>query len=96
MQLEMKTENQKLTVKVLIENDQIYSEEYNPNQKVQVIVNKTLAHLKIDAEGRELRHDDGKPITDFNQTIEEASIENGEILRFVKKSAKPDRDKGFA
>ena len=90
----MKTE--KLTIRVLIENDRIYSEEYNPNQKVQVIVNKTLANLKIDAEGRELRHEDGTPITDFNQTIEEAGIVNGETLRFFKKSSKPDRDKGFA
>ena len=87
---------EKLTVKVLIENDRIYSEEYNPNQKVQVIVNKTLAHLKISADGRELRHDDGTPITDFNQTIKEAGIVNEETLRFFKKSSKPDRDKGFA
>ncbi|HYQ56885.1 MAG TPA: hypothetical protein VEP89_06000 [Draconibacterium sp.] len=92
----MKQEKAKLTIKVLIENDRIYSEEYNPNQKVQVIVNKTLADLKIDAEGRELRHEDGTPITDFNQTIAEAGIENEETLRFFKKSSKPDRDKGFA
>lgn len=86
----------KLTIKVLVENDRIYSDEYNPNQKVQVIVNKTLAHLKIDAKGRELRHEDGTPITDFKQTIEEAGIVNEETLRFFKKSSKPDRDKGFA
>ncbi len=92
----MNQQSEKLTVKVLIENDKVYSEEYNPNQKVQVIVNKTLAHLKIEAEGRELRHEDGSPITEFNQQIEDASIENGETLRFFKKSTKPDRDKGFA
>ena len=88
--------NEKLTVKVLIENDQVFSDEYNPNQKVKVIVNKTLAHLSITAEGRELRHEDGTPITDFDQTIEEASIADGETLRYFKKSTKPDRDKGFA
>lgn len=87
---------EKMTIKVLIENDRIFVDEYNPNQKVQVIVNKTLADLKIDAEGRELRHEDGRPITDFKVTIEEANIQDGECLRFIKKSTKPDRDKGFA
>ncbi|MDX8339766.1 DUF2604 domain-containing protein [Draconibacterium sp. IB214405] len=92
----MKPQGGKLTVKVLIENDKVYLEEYNPNQKVQVILNKTLTNLKIDDEGRELRHEDGTPITDFNQTLAEAGIENEETLRFFKKSSKPDRDKGFA
>lgn len=87
---------QKLTIKVLIENDQIFTEEYNPNQKIQVIVNKALADLKITAAGRELRHDDGEPITDFTKTIQEVDIQNGECLKFIKKSNKPDRDKGFA
>lgn len=87
---------EKMTIKVLIENDKIFVNEYNSNQKVQVIVNKALANLKIDAEGRELRHEDGKPITDFTVTIEEANIQDGECLRFIKKSSKPDRDKGFA
>lgn len=86
----------KLTIKVLIENDQIFEEEYNSNQKVQVIVNKTLAHLKINGEGRELRHEDGTPITDFNKSIEEVGLVNGECMRFFIKSTKPDRDKGFA
>jgi|GEM_PF-1639788 len=86
----------KLTIKVLIENDQIFTEEYNSNQKVQVIVNKTLANLKIDAEGRELRHEDGTPISDLNLTIDEVEVTNGESLRFFIKITKPDRDKGFA
>jgi len=86
----------KLTVKVLIENDQVFADEYNSNQKIQVIVNKTLAHLKIEAEGRELRREDGTPILDLNQTIEELGVTIGEVLRFFKKSVKPDRDKGFA
>lgn len=85
-----------MTIKVLIENDKIFVNEYNSNQKVQVIVNKALVNLKIDAEGRDLRHEDGKPITDFTVTIEEANIQDGECLRFIKKSSKPDRDKGFA
>lgn len=86
----------KLTIKVLIENDQIFEDDYNSNQKIQVIVSKALAHLKMDGEGRELRHEDGTPITDFNKTIEEVGIVNGECMRFFKKSTKPDRDKGFA
>ena len=88
--------NERLSISVLIENDQIFSDEYNSNQKVNVVVNKSKAHLKIETEGRELRHEDGTPIVDFNQTIEEALIVNGETLRFFKKSTKPDRDKGFA
>lgn len=87
---------EKLTIKVLIENDRIFVDEYNSNQKVQVIVNKALANLIIDAEGRELRHEDGVPIADFSKTIEDANIQDGECLRFIKKSSKPDRDKGFA
>jgi hypothetical protein len=86
----------KLTIKVLIENDRVFTEEYNSNQKIQVVVNKALAHLKIESEGRELRREDGAPILDFNLTIEEIGIANGEVLRFFKKSIKPDRDKGFA
>ena len=91
----MKNEK-KLEIKVLIENDQAFTDEYNSNQKVQVIINRSIAKLGIDAEGRELRHEDGEPITDYSQTIENASIENRECLRFVKKAPKPDRDKGFA
>lgn len=87
---------EKLTIKVLIENDQVFIDEYNSNQKIQVIINKTLAHFKIDAEGRELRHEDGEPITDFTKSITDANIQDNECLRFIKKSVKPDRDKGFA
>lgn len=87
---------EKMTIKVLIENDRIFTDEFNSNQKIQVIVNKTLANLKIDDEGRELRHEDGVPIIDFSKTIEDANIQDGECLRFVKKNPKPDRDKGFA
>ena len=85
-----------MTIKVLIENDQLFINEFNSNQKVQVIVNKALAFLKVDSEGRILRHEDGSQILDFTKTIEEESIQDGECLRFVKKSEKPDRDKGFA
>ena len=87
---------EKFTVKVMIEGDQIFSDEFNINQKVHVIVNKTEAHLNITAEGRELRHEDGQPISDFTKTIEETNIQDGENLKFFKKSVKPDRDKGFA
>ncbi len=87
---------EKLTIKVLIENDQIFEEEYNSNQKLQVIVNKTLAQLKITADGRELKREDGTPLTDLTQRIEETDIQEGETLRFFKVAPKPDRDKEFA
>jgi len=87
---------EKFIIKVMIEGDQVFSDEFNLNQKVQVIVNKTEAHLKITAEGRELRHEDGQPISDFTKTIEETNIQDGENLKFFKKTVKPDRDKGFA
>lgn len=92
----MTMKKEKLTIKVLIENDQIFTDEFNLNQKVQVIVNKISADLKIDAEGRELRHEDGQPIEDLTKAIEDINIQDGECLRFFKKSTKPDRDKGFA
>ncbi len=87
---------EKLEIKVLIEGDKAFIEEYNINQKVQVIVNKTVAKLGIDPAGRELRREDGTPILDWNKTIEEIGILDGECLRFFKKVQKPDRDKGFA
>lgn len=89
-------QEKRMTIKVLIENDQIFADEYNSNQKIQVIVNKTVAHLKIETQDRELRREDGTPILDFNLTIDEVHIVAGESLRFFKKSIKPDRDKGFA
>jgi len=47
--------DKKLKISVLIENDQIFTDEYLDNQKLEVIVNRTLAKLKITAEGRELK-----------------------------------------
>jgi len=87
---------EKIDIKVLIENDRVYSDEYNLNQKLQVIVNKTLEHLAITADGRELKREDGTPLLDLSRTIEEVGIRDGETLRFFKKAPKPDRDKGFA
>lgn len=87
---------EKTTIKVLIENDQLFLEDYTPNQKLQVIVNKALSHLNITAEGRELKREDGTPLTDFSQTVENSGIHDNETLRFFKKAPKPDRDKGFA
>ena len=86
----------KIIIKVLIENDNVFEDEFNLNQKIQVIVNKVKANLKIESEGRELRLEDGTPLLDWSKTIEEVGIQDGECLRFVKKSPKPDRDKGFA
>lgn len=89
---------EKLEIKVLIEGDQVFTDEYNENQKIQVIVNKTLDNLNISSEGRELRREDGTPIPilDYSKTIEEIGLVDGECLRFIKKAPKPDRDKGFA
>ncbi len=86
----------KLQIRVLIENDRVYTEDYNPNQKLQVIVNKTLEHLNITADERELKREDGTPLTDLTLRIDETTIRDGETLRYFKKASKPDRDKGFA
>lgn len=91
-----KGNDKKLKISVLIEGDKIFSEDYNSNQKIQVIINKTLEKLQITAEGRELRREDGTPLIDFNLTIAEVGIREGEVLRYFKKAVKPDRDKGFA
>jgi molybdopterin/thiamine biosynthesis adenylyltransferase len=87
---------EKLTIKVLIENNQIYTGEFNINQKLHVIVNKATEHLNISADGRELRREDGTPLPDLNKTIEDVGIYDNEVLKFLKKAPKPDRDKGFA
>ena len=86
----------KIGVRVLIENDQLYSHEYNPNQKLQVIVNQTLEHFHINSQDRELRREDGTPLPDFTLSIDQTTIHDGETLRYFKKTTKPDRDKGFA
>jgi hypothetical protein len=87
---------EKITITVRIENDRIYTHDFNLNQKLQVIVNQTLEHLGITSEGRQLRRDDGSPLNDLTINVEEAGIRDGEILTFIKKAPKPDRDKGFA
>ena len=88
--------DKKMTISVLIEGDQKFSETYNGNQKIQVIVQQALANLKIEGADRKLRREDGTPIDDFSKTIEEVGIQNQEVLRFIKSANKPDRDKGFA
>ena len=87
---------EKLTIKVMIEGNKMFTDEFNLNQKVQVILNRVLEHLGITAENRELRHEDGQPIIDYNKTIEESNIHDGENLKYFKKAVTPDRDKGFA
>ncbi len=86
----------KILVKVLIENDKLYTHEFNLNQKLQVIVNQTLEHLNITSENRELKREDGTPVLDLTQTVEETGLRDGETLRYFKKASKPERDKGFA
>lgn len=87
---------EKITITVRIENDRVYSHDYNPNQKLQVVVNQALEYLGITSDGRQLRRDDGSTLSDLTVTIEDAGIRDGEILTYIKKAPKPDRDKGFA
>lgn len=86
----------KLNIFVLIENDQKFEDSFVSKQKLQVIVNKAVSDLNIDPAGRILRREDGTQLLDLTKTIEEIGIYEGEVLRFVKKADKPDRDKGFA
>ncbi|MEQ8553081.1 MAG: hypothetical protein RIC06_24355 [Cyclobacteriaceae bacterium] len=85
----------KLIIKVLIEDNQLFEDEFVIKQPIDVIVNKTVAFFKIDTQGRELRREDGTPITNFSIKIEDSGIYNLETLRFFKKTG-PDRDKRFA
>lgn len=88
---------EKLNISVLIENDQKYDDTYVSKQKLKVIVNKTVDELDIDPEGRILRREDGTKLPDLDQTIEEAGIYDGEVLRFINKADKPvNRDQRFA
>jgi hypothetical protein len=88
---------ERITIKVLIEKDRVYTAEYNLNQKLQVIVNKTVEHLQLtDASSRVLRQVDGTELNDLHKTIKEATLRDGETLKFFVKIPKPDRDKGFA
>ncbi len=85
-----------ITIKVLIENDQLFEETFQPNQKIQVILNKLKAKLKIDLDERTLRREDSTEIKDYNATIEDLGIYDRETLNFYKKTSKPDRDERFA
>lgn len=90
-------DTKKITINVLIENDQIYTAVYNINQKLKVIVNKTIEHFSLTStENRVLRREDGTELLDYNKKIEDAGILDGETLRFIVKTDKPKRDKGFA
>lgn len=87
----------KLSINVLIEDDQVFEEQYVSKQKLKVILNKAKAKLDIDLEDRILRREDGASLEDLSQTIKEIGINDGETLRLFKKvKDKPDRDKGFA
>ncbi|HEY0654040.1 MAG TPA: DUF2604 domain-containing protein [Chryseosolibacter sp.] len=94
----MKENGKKITVVTLIEGGRTFSEEYNTNQKVQVLVNKTLEHFNLsDSEKRTLTRSDGSVISDLKGTLEELGIRDGETLRFLLKSApKPEQPKKFA
>ena len=89
--------DKKITVKVLIENDQVYVEEFVIIQPLHVITNRADAHFKLShSDQRILRREDGTQLTDLHMKIGEAAIRNGETLRYVKSAPKPVRDKGFA
>lgn len=98
MKPELKKEiDKKLTLRVLIENDKIFEDEFLQNQKLNVLVNRAVAKLGITEEGRELKREDGTPLLDLSKTIGEVGLYNNETLRFFKKAPNtPDRDKGFA
>jgi hypothetical protein len=88
---------EKMKINVLIENDQLFAEDYNANQKLNVIVNKTTNHFNLsDSDKRVLRREDGTELLDYKQTIKDVGIVNDETLRFFIKVDKPDRDKRFA
>jgi len=96
MKEKVHSQDKKLNINVLIEGNVEFNGEFLVNQHLHVIINKTLASLGIEAAGRELKRDDGTPLTNLDLTIKESGIQDGETLKFFKKTIKPDRDKGFA
>jgi hypothetical protein len=90
--------DKKITIHVLIEGGRTFTEEHNVNQKLQVVVNKSLEHFQLsDADKRNLTRSDGSIIGDYKTTLEELNIRDGETLRFLLKVApKPDEPKKFA
>lgn len=87
---------EKFTIKVRIENQQIFNNEYNPNNKLHVIVERTISYFHITADERELHREDGTLLSNLQLRIEDIPLRDGETLIFIKKAPKPDRDKGFA
>lgn len=85
-----------ITIKVMIENDQLFEETFQTNQKIQVILNKLKAKFKIELNNRTLRREDSSVIKNYDQTIEEVELYDLETLNFYKNSNKPDRDERFA
>lgn len=85
-----------ITIKVIIENDQLFEETFQPNQKIQVILNKLRAKFKVELDQRTLRREDSSEIKNYNTTIEDIGIYDQETLNFYKNSSKPDRDERFA
>ena len=92
------THENKITLHLLIEGGRSFSDSFVVNQKLQVVINKTLENLGIsDADKRQLTRGDGTQLTDFKQTLEEIGLRDGETIRFLLKSApKPDEPKKIA
>lgn len=88
----------KITLQVMIEGARAFSEQFVTQQKLQVLINKTLEHFGLnDADKRQLVRGDGSQLIDFTETIEHTGLRDGETLRFMLKSApKPDEPKKFA
>lgn len=94
-----KPENdKKITLTVIIEGDRNFTDEYVIKQKIQVVASRTLEHFNLnDGEDRVLTRIDGTVINDFQLTIEELNLRDGESLKYLRKKAPtPDKPKKFA
>lgn len=91
-----KPADRKLTLQVLIEDNQVFTVEFLPNQKLHVVTNKTEAHFHIDGTERILRRADGTELPDLQRTIADTGIFEGEVLKYLKKAPRPPREEGFA
>ena len=90
--------DKKITIHVMIEGGRTFTEEYVVKQKLQVIVNKTLAHFNLnDADKRKLTRSNNTELSDWSLTIEEVGLTDGETLKFfLKQPPKPGDPKKFA
>lgn len=90
--------DKKITLHVMIEGGRTFTGEFVVKQKLQVIVNKTMEHFNLnDADKRKLTRGDNTELTDWQLTIEEVGLTDGETLKFfLKQPPKPGDPKKFA